>query len=206
MSLLNWSRPHKLNKTCIYLWIQYSVCYNIMGLNSNAHVLSKGLMIVTGVLRGWIADNKDTGEEAAEHENQSHPQHPPSPCEIHVKIWTSKSCPSISAHLVLRSRMKQVHCPPGLPLPCLQIWNNENTSFVYGREMFHTSNPLIVSCHCKFSKCISECAQQAGGLISELFFYAFYKRFFPLFHNSPNSIILEIMYKYLKLMFMNANW
>ena len=122
-----------------------------MGLNSNSHVLSKGLIMI-GVLRGWVADNKDTDEEAAEHENQSHPQHPPSPCKIHVKIWTSKSCPSISAHPVFRSRMKHVHYPPDLPLPCLQIWNNENTSFVYGQEMFHPWYPWLVSCHWKFSQ------------------------------------------------------
>ena len=124
------------------------MCYDIMGLNFNALVLSKGLMIIVGVLRAWVADNKETEQEVGDHKNQSHPKHPSNSCQIHDD--QSQQISSLNFSSASRSsRLKQVHKSSCLPLPSLKIWNNRHTHLYFNENLHQqTKQKDAKKCHC----------------------------------------------------------
>ena len=73
---------------CISLGIQYFVCYDIMGTNFEAILLSEDstVAVVHAVSRAWDVDDKEADQEVADSKDQRHPKHPPSSCQIHEDL------------------------------------------------------------------------------------------------------------------------
>ena len=74
--------------SCISLGIQYFVCYDIVGTNFEAILLSEDstVAVVHAVLRAWDVDDKEADQEVADSKDQRHPKHPPSSCQIHEDL------------------------------------------------------------------------------------------------------------------------